>query len=449
MNLLKYWDRLRSSFWFVPAVMTLAAAGLASGIVSLDRSESLAWLHRLPMIYTGTPEGASSVLSGISSGMITIAGVVFSMTLVALSLASGQFGPRLLRNFMRDTTNQVVLGTFVATFLYCLLVLRSIRFGEGDAAFVPDLAVTLSIVGAVGAMGVLIYFIHHVAISIQADHVVARVGEEFVDQVDMLFPEHLGDPDGDTDPEEEDFDAVAARFSATGDRNRSTVCLERDGYLQAIDAEEHLQIAREADLRIKLLTAPGDYVIAGVPVAVIHPRPDDETLRALRKGFILGRERTTLQDPSFPLDQLVEMAVRALSPGVNDPFTAARCLDRLTSGLVRAGRRRRPSAVRLDAEGVPRVWAPLRDFQHLLHRACDGIRPHTAGSAQTIQDLMRMLATLAGEVRRAEDAQAVREQAAALVRVGRDSLTEPRDLERLEGLYAGVSQTMRIPAEVD
>ncbi|MBC7706367.1 MAG: DUF2254 domain-containing protein, partial [Rhodoferax sp.] len=167
----KFWDRLRSSLWFVPATMAFLAVALAVAAVELDKAVADDWLLSLGWSYSGGAEGASLVLGTVAGSMIAIAGAVFSMTLVALSLASSQLGPRLLRNFMRDTVNQVVLGTFVATFVYCLLVLRTIRRAD-EVAFVPHLSVTIGVLLAIVSVGVLIYFIHHISVSIQADQVV-------------------------------------------------------------------------------------------------------------------------------------------------------------------------------------------------------------------------------------------------------------------------------------
>jgi len=187
---LKYWEQLHSSFWFVPAILALGSTALALSAVALDEHATDV-LRNWKWLYSGGAEGASAVLQTIAGSMITIAGVVFSMTLVALTLASAQFGPRLLRNFMRDTVNQLVLGTFVATFIYCLLVMRMIRH-EDEVAFVPHFSVTLGVVLALVSMAVLIYFIHHVSVSIQADEVVARVAKDLDEGMDRLFPEDLG-----------------------------------------------------------------------------------------------------------------------------------------------------------------------------------------------------------------------------------------------------------------
>ena len=176
----KLWNRIRSGFWFIPAVMAGVALALALASVSVD-GPLTEWLTlQLSWTFTGGAEGASAVLGIIAGSMITIAGVVFSMTLVALSLASSQLGPRLLRSFMRDSATQVVLGTFIATFLYCLLVLRTIRHAE-EVAFVPHLSVTFGVLLAVASVGVLIYFIHHVSVSIQANEIAARIGKELIE----------------------------------------------------------------------------------------------------------------------------------------------------------------------------------------------------------------------------------------------------------------------------
>ncbi|MFO7581311.1 DUF2254 domain-containing protein, partial [Guyparkeria sp.] len=187
VQLFKYWEALRTSFWFIPALMVFGAVVLSVAAIQADHlAMSKGWLA-WDWVFTGGPDGASAVLSIIAGSMTTIAGVVFSMTLVVLSLASSQLGPRLLRSFMRDPPTQVVLGTFVATFLYCVLVVLTIRRGDEDA-FVPQMSVTLGVLLAVISMGVLIYFIHHVAISIQANQVVARVGHELIDVLESLFP---------------------------------------------------------------------------------------------------------------------------------------------------------------------------------------------------------------------------------------------------------------------
>jgi uncharacterized membrane protein len=227
----KYWNRVHSGFWFLPAVM--AGVALALALVSVTVDEPMTeWLAlNLGWTFTGGAEGASAVLGIVAGSMITIAGVVFSMTLVVLSLASAQLRPRLLRVFMSDSTTQVVLGTFIATFLYCLLVLRTIRRAE-EVAFVPHLSVTVGVLLAVASVGVLIYFIHHVCVSIQANEIAARVGKELIERIDHLFPEHIGRGAQEIPTEPPD-----AGFFEAFDQEARPVGAAGDGYLQFIDGE--------------------------------------------------------------------------------------------------------------------------------------------------------------------------------------------------------------------
>lgn len=173
-RLANLWESLRTSYWFVPTLMTAGGVALSFASVHLDERVNYKWVRTVGWIWAGGAEGARQVLSTIAGSMITVAGVAFSITIVALTLASNQFGPRLLRNFVRDAGNQIVLGTFIATFVYCLLVLRTVR-GEDDTEFVPYVSVTLGVAFALTSLGVLIYFIHHVAISIQAENLIASV----------------------------------------------------------------------------------------------------------------------------------------------------------------------------------------------------------------------------------------------------------------------------------
>lgn len=307
--LLKYWDRLQSSFWFVPAAMACLAAALALSAVAIDEAAGDDWLQRLGWGYSGGAEGASLLLGTVAGSMITIAGTVFSMTLVAMSLASSQLGPRLLRNFMRDTANQVVLGTFVATFVYCLLVLRTIRRAD-EVAFVPHLSVSLAVLLAMVSIGVLIYFIHHVSVSIQADEVIAHVGRELEDGIDRLFPGRLGKAGSEASesPTEVDLPAVFAREARP-------LGAAEDGYLQLIDGDALMALASREDLLLKLERRPGHYLVKGQTMVMLWPgdRVTDALVDQLNDAFVFGNQRSAAQDVEFSLHQLVEIAVRALA----------------------------------------------------------------------------------------------------------------------------------------
>jgi uncharacterized membrane protein len=432
-QLLKYWQLVRSSFWFVPGLMTGSAVALAFGMVAVDRAKSDEWSESVGFAYTGGAEGASTVLGTIAGSMITIAGVVFSMTLVALSLASSQLGPRLLRNFMRDTTNQVVLGTFVATFLYCLLVLRTIRRPE-EYVFVPHLAVTMGVLLAVVSVGVLIYFIHHISLSIQADHVVARVGKELMGDIDDIFLDHL-DPVATGEAAQGD-PGVPADF----DREARPIGAARDGYVQSVDIGKLEKLATTEDLVFRVELRPGSYVVADRPLVQVWPavRVPSRLADRVNAAFVLGSSRTPGQDIEFSVDQLVEIAVRALSPGVNDPFTAVRCIDRLGSALSRIVQREIPSAYHYDEHNRLRVFNPVVSFSDILDTAFDQIRQNSAANAAVTIRLLETLAVVASFAERPDDREAMRRHADMIARGAREGLSEEEDRRIVNQKYAEV-----------
>jgi len=436
--LLKYWDRLRSSFWLVPAVMALLAVALALSAVELDKAFAEGWLQGLGWIYSGGAEGASLLLGTVAGSMIAIAGTVFSMTLVALSLASSQLGPRLLRNFMRDTANQVVLGTFVATFMYCLLVLRTIRRDDqGD--FVPHLSVSIGMLLAIASIGVLIYFIHHVSVSIQADQVVARVGKELEEGIDRLFPGHLGKPGSAVAkaPSEADLPVAFAREA------RPVGAFE-DGYLQLIDADALMSLAKEADLVLRLERRPGHYLVKGRPMVMVWPgdRVTETLVEKMNEAFVLGNQRTAAQDVEFSFHQLVEIAVRALSPGINDPFTAIACVDRLGSGLCRLARRDMPSAQRFDPEGRLRLVAPGSSFAGIADTAFNQIRQSARSNPAVAIRMLDAIAQIAGHVQHAPDAACLQRHAGMIIRGAREAVAEPDDLLDVEAAFTAATQAL-------
>lgn len=433
ISLLKYWEQIRSSFWFLPTLMTIASAVLAYIMVAIDGFYGDELPPSLSWAYSGGAEGASAVLSTIAGSMITLAGVVFSLTLVALSLASSQFGPRLLRNFMRDTTNQVTIGTFIATFLYCLLVLRTIR-GLEELTFVPQLAVTVGVVFALASLGVLIYFIHHVAVSIQADEIIARVANELFACIERIFPEQLGE-EPERDPEGMPADIGTKALP---------VCATADGYIELLDAETLMSLAKEADLVLHIEHRPGQYVIAGTKLVHSYPeeRTTDELQRRIRESFALGTLRTSAQDIEFLIEQLVEIAVRALSPGINDPFTAVTAIDRLGSALARLAQRKMPSTHRYDDQQRLRVVSPATTFPGLLAATFNQIRQHATGSAAVTIRLLETLTVVASFASRRSAFLALAEQAEMIISAARQASHAEGDRRDIEGRFTHLRSVM-------
>ena len=432
-QILKYWDLVRSSFWFLPSLMAAAAVGLSFITVAVDQSATQQWLRRLDWVYNGGTEGASAVLQTIAGSMITIAGVVFSLTLVALSLASSQFGPRLLRNFMRDTANQLVLGTFISTFLYCLLVLRTIRREEGSV-FVPHLSVTLGVVFALASLWVLIYFIHHVSVSIQADEVIARVGAELDDTMNRLFPEHLGD-DADEPAD------LSRRHEGSPPR---VVSAGSDGYLQIVDAETLMRFAQDTDTVLHLVRRPGHYIVQGTPL--LHATPADrvpeDMQQQLQRAFVLGNQRTAAQDVEFAILQLVEIATRALSPGINDPYTAIACIDRLGSAFCRLAQRRFPGACRYDDARQLRIIALPYTFSDLADAAFNPLRNYARGSVEVTIRLLESIAVVASVTTRAADRATLQRHAGMIARGAAEALPEEADRREVDARHHAVRQAL-------
>jgi len=428
VQVFKTLDRIRSSFWFLPAAMASGAMVLAFATVALETLVT-DWLTlNWGLTFTGGAEGASSLLGAIAGSMITIAGVVFSMTLVALSLASSQLGPRLLRNFMRDTTTQMVLGTFVATFLYCLLVLRTIRRAE-ETLFVPHLSVTLGVLLAVVSVGVLIYFIHHVSVSIQANEIVARVGKELIEEIEQLFPENIGRgaPRIPTEPPNADF---LDRF----EREASPIGSTGDGYLQFIDGDALMALAMQEDVVIRVERRPGHYVVATRPLALVWPgnRVTDHLMDRVNCAFALGNQRTSGQDIEFAVNQLVEIAIRALSPGVNDPFTAMTCVDQQDV----------PSPYRYDTQDQLRVITPVFTFPDVTDAAFNQIRQYGRTSTAVTIRLLETIAEVAGSVHRSEDRIALLRHAKMIARGTGGGLPEDEDRQEVEKRFRSANRLL-------
>ncbi|WP_422034685.1 DUF2254 domain-containing protein [Reyranella sp.] len=379
-RLVSIWERLRGSFWFLPSLMAAGAVILSFAAVQLDAAMEADAYGRFEFIYLFGPEGARAILSAVATSMITVAGLTFSITMLTLQLASSQFGPRLLRNFMRDRGNQLVLGTFISTFVYCLLVLRTVKGVEGSS-FVPHLAVAIGVVLAVAGLAVLIYFIHHTASSIRIETLLASLADETAATIDRLFPERLGDEEPETDVEPPDF------------HQGRIIRPIASGYVQSIDSAALLRLAAEEDLIVNVVARPGSFVterdsLLRVLAATALP---EEKSAALRSTLIVGIERTPYQDLAFSVRRIVEIAQRALSPGINDPTTALYCIDRLREALVRLAERRTPSSFRHDDEGRLRIVAEPVSFEVVAVDAIGAVAHYAGSDADVLKALASAL----------------------------------------------------------
>jgi uncharacterized membrane protein len=401
------WHSLRDSIWFLPGLMTLTAALLSAVTLHLDQRLDIETAHGSPYLFTGAADGARSVLTVIGQTIITVAGVVFSVTITTLALAAAQYGPMVLRNFMGDRGNQIVLGTFISTYLFSLLVLRKVHGDEGEP-FVPHVSVTVALVLAVLSLGVLIYFIHHVSSSIEATHLIERVSKDLEAAIDRRFPDEMGDDPG----------VPVEEFVMTPPTQGGvTVRAPAGGYVQAIDSEGLLEAAITVGGMISVQPRPGEFVAEFDPLAWVYPKSgklEKEQFRTISKAFSLERQQTMFQDVGFGIDQLAEISVRAQSTGINDPYTTLRCLDRLGAALCRFCNRRMPDPHRVDEDGEVRVVIRGFDFQDAVQRAIDPIRHHGSKDPAVVKHLLRTLMKVALCVRTESQLEAIRQQVAAI-----------------------------------
>lgn len=399
-RLLSVWDAIHTSFWFVPCVMALAALLFSLGTVAFDqRSTSIQFANSLGFVWSGGAEGARSLLSTIAGSLITVAGVVFSITIVALTLASSQFGPRLLRNFLQDTGNQITLGTFIATFLYCILVLRTIR-SPNEGGFIPFFSITCGLAFCLASLGVLIFFIHHVAISIQAENLLARVGQELSAGVIGHFPETGSLQDQEV--ARRSFDQHLAQL------RRVPIPSDRCGYLQRIDRDTLVSRAQKDDFWIAVKKSPGDFVITEEVLADIWIRPGKESavlnVTTLNKHFVLGQQRTESQDVLYGARQLSEIAARALSPGINDPYTAIGCIEWMSVALSIIVRRSPAPQLIADGEGTHRLLETTPTLETMCSAMLEPIIAYGLSSALVARQVINSLCRVAGYVTHPADA---------------------------------------------
>lgn len=384
-KLRKIWSSLRTSFWFVPSLIVAFSVALATVLVEADAHGGDELAARWPRLFGAGAEGARGMLSTIASSMMSVVGVTFSMTLVALSLASSQYSSRILRNFMGSRVTQVCFGIFSGTFTYCLIVLRTIRGGE-DSEFIPSLAVAFGFALAIVGVGVLIVFIHHIASSIQASSIIASVAEETVHAVDRMFPEK-------PDEEEQGYSDDRVDLSAWRWHH---IAASRSGYVQSVDRAALLRLAKEQSTIVRMERGVGDFVVRNTQLVSVAQEtlPDPSAIDDLRAAFSISRHRTVEQDPGFGIRQLVDVALKALSPGVNDTTTAMTCTDYLAAILARLAPRHVPSPLRYQ-DGALRVIADGPDFESLLAEAFDPIRASAKGNLEMILCLLRALELLA------------------------------------------------------
>ncbi|MFD1064290.1 DUF2254 domain-containing protein [Winogradskyella litorisediminis] len=421
------WSRLTATFWFVPSLVIVIALILVACFLKLDSVVNVPTDGFGRFLFVNSLESARSLLTTISGAMIGVAGTVFSMTLVALSLTSSQLGSRQIKNFMYDRINQVVLGSYISTFVCCIIILNVINKFEGNA-YIPYLTIMFATFLAIANVILLIVFIHHIAVSIQADTVVSEISQHLSKSLNTLFPESLGEQAED-DWDDEKFENELQKYKITHNLNSRS-----SGYIQYIDSQALLEKTKEYDVLLKLDCKPGDYTVKDVQCATIYSNEilGEDDLNNFKKSFVTGDTRTTEQDAEHSIHQLVEIAARALSPGINDPYTAIACVDNLTKSLVYLSKVKFPSKFRLDAEGNLRIVTEILDFEGVLNAAFNQIRQFSKDVPSVVIRMMESLITIHKFIDQPENKEAIKKHATMLLNMGKNHFIEPNDVEDLE-----------------
>jgi uncharacterized membrane protein len=427
-------EAIRTNLWVVPTALVGLVVILFAITLTLDRDAAAGTLALPEWVSSGSADAARQVLIAIAAAVITVAGVLFSITILVLQLASQQFGPRMLRNFIRDRGTQYSLGAFVATFVYAILALVSIA--DPPREFVPHLSVTVAVALTLVDLGVLIYYIDHVATSIQLTSVVSEIAQD--------FRTTLANVQADAKRLQADLPRGAPPGEARPNDPAGRIAADESGFLQAIGHERLVEIATSANAVIRLLHRPGHFVVAGQALAVVAPPTAVSVVAtALTDAHIVGPSRTLTQDPVFAIDQLVEVALRALSPAVNDTFTALNCIDWLGDCLCRACAESLPSGIYCDSRGNVRLIEPAVTQERLIKGAIDKVRQAGRGmpaiSIRQLENLQKVAEAACTPSQR----RVVQHHADLILRASDESVLEASDRHDVQTAYDAVAAVTR------
>jgi uncharacterized membrane protein len=416
--------KLQDSFWFLPSAIVAASFLLAVAMTTVDQLVPRELLIHWPRLFGAGADGSRAMLGAVAGSMITVAAVTFSITMLALSQTSSQYSPRVLQSFMSDRTTQVVLGIFVGVFVYCIVVLRTITGGE-EHRFLPSISVTVAGVLALVAIGFLVLFIHHMANSLQASSVIARIAGETARVVDRMFPESL------------DPSVIPAQWKAPGDGRASTaVTAPGTGYVNSIDIQRLVRAATRGSAVVDATARVGAFVVEGDVIAQVSgvPAPNGDACRSVADCFVIERRRSIHQDPAFGIQQLVDIALKALSPGINDPTTAVMAIERIAAVLSLLAERRIEPQEHRDRAGDVRVRVAMASFTEFADLCFAAIRAATRDPV-ILRELASSVRRVAGHTRNPLRRAALTAILRQLTRAAAE-ITEPDDRAGVEDAIA-------------
>jgi uncharacterized membrane protein len=414
-------ERMRVSLWFAPAFSILAVYAAASFVASVRVSEQ-SWIRGV--VFGGGAESARQLLATVAGSMITVTGVVFSLTVVALQLASTQYSPRVLRNFLRDAANQIVLAVFLATFAWAIAVLPTIRVAQGgQEEYVPRLAVTLGTVLVGLSLGMLVFFIHRLTTSIRIESIMRDARHETIETIDRIHP--IPRPEA---PDELDVPQVPGTATA--------IAVPRSGYLQQLDTGRLVRGAVARDLVISIKPTVGEHVVQGTVLGWVwhrnHEAGQDDAVRSLISSAAnIGFERTMQEDVGFGIRQLTDIAVKALSPGVNDPTSAVDAVAHLSVIMACLAQRDLDHRVFTDDDHVVRLAVPRPTFSIYLRMSVGQIRRYATREPAVLSALVRLLTDVATTSADEKIDRCLDDEAKLIWADAERDVAQPADLEML------------------
>jgi len=426
-------QQLLSSLWFVPGLMVIGSVVLAVGLVEFDSNTSWNGTKRYPLLFGVGADGSRGMLTAIAGSMLTVAALSFSLTLTAITQASSQYSPRVLRNFMADRVNQIVMGYFVAVFTYCLIVLGTIRGGD-ESKFVPGTAVLVGLFLALGGVAALILFIHHIAESLQTGTVVQHIHRETIEAIDTLFPGRFGDAIDDPDQLKAALAYTREQVGWHGVESTQT------GYLQRINTDGLLEWAKKNRVVLRVEKDMGSFVgiktvLFSVRSGMERPDPDEADWPDDLINYVsIGRNRNIGQDVAYGIQQLVDIALKALSPGINDTTTAIMAVDYLGAICARLACLDFPARLRSDGKEL-RVLVMSADFETYVRLAFNLVRVNAKGNHAVFRRLLRALALVGTNVIRDEHRAVLHEQALLLLARSNDTLATDYEKHLVRSLY--------------
>jgi uncharacterized membrane protein len=382
---------MKVSFWFAPVVMSVGAILLAWLMYWLDGFIPNQLLETSRLVLAGTPADMRAGLISMAGTILATAGVVFTLLTLPLSTVAAQYGSRLLRVFLGDRVTQLVLGMFVATFVYCMAAALSIPPPTVEPES-PQLTATLGLYLMLATFASLIVLVQHISIMLQAPNIAAAAGAELREVVLAEIPDEGGSGD---DPNGGGETLPGSLVETTG----YPVRIREYGYIQYVDPESLLALARDKDLVIRLLRKPGHFIRHDRAVALVWPagRVDDELDQQIRQAFQTGNARTPTQDVAYAVNQLVEMAVRAMSPAINDPFTAMTCLDHIGEGLALFIRQGEKKSHVYDQDGKLRLIFEPVTSEELFSAAFEMLRHCSCDNASVLQHMLHVIDSVSQE----------------------------------------------------